>query len=111
MGRRAGRSSGQPEAYSGADEPWLSPPVHHAGLDLPSGGHLTHGFYTAKKKISATSIYFESLPYHVDPVTGTFSPQPKTQTNQMQAFDHEPSPHPEPSTPSFHPHPRPHPYP
>ena len=40
------------------------------GLDLPDGGHLTHGFYTPKKKISATSIFFESMPYKVDPETG-----------------------------------------
>lgn len=40
------------------------------GLDLPDGGHLTHGFFTATKKISATSIFFESMPYKVDPVTG-----------------------------------------
>lgn len=40
------------------------------GLDLPDGGHLTHGFMTNKKKISATSIFFESMPYKVDPVTG-----------------------------------------
>lgn len=48
----------------------LQPHDRIMGLDLPSGGHLTHGFYTAKKKISATSVYFESLPYRVDPDTG-----------------------------------------
>mmetsp|Transcript_25030 Transcript_25030/g.56321 ORF Transcript_25030/g.56321 Transcript_25030/m.56321 type:complete len:342 (+) Transcript_25030:579-1604(+) len=46
------------------------------GLDLPSGGHLTHGFYTyskelnQRKAVSATSVYFESLPYRVHPETG-----------------------------------------
>ncbi|PKY13833.1 serine hydroxymethyltransferase [Rhizophagus irregularis] len=40
------------------------------GLDLPSGGHLTHGWQTSKKKISSSSIYFESMPYQVNPETG-----------------------------------------
>ena len=40
------------------------------GLDLPDGGHLTHGFMTATKKISATSVFFESFPYKTNPDTG-----------------------------------------
>lgn len=48
----------------------LSPHDRIMGLDLPSGGHLTHGYYTNKKKISASSIFFESMPYSVNPETG-----------------------------------------
>ena len=43
----------------------LKPHDRIMGLDLPSGGHLTHGFYTKNKKISATSIVFESFPYKI----------------------------------------------
>lgn len=54
----------------------LRPHDRIMGLDLPSGGHLTHGFYTyskadnCRKAVSATSVYFESLPYRVHPQTG-----------------------------------------
>jgi glycine hydroxymethyltransferase len=36
-----------------------------SGLDLKSGGHLTHGFRTEKRKVSASSKYFNSHPYHI----------------------------------------------
>ena len=48
----------------------LKPNDRLMGLDLPSGGHLTHGYQTTKAKISSTSIYFQSMPYQVDPTTG-----------------------------------------
>ena len=54
-------SSANMAVYTGL----LKPHDRIMGLDLPSGGHLTHGFYTAKKKVSATSIFFESLPYSI----------------------------------------------
>lgn len=44
----------------------LKPHDRIMGLDLPSGGHLTHGFYTKSKKVSATSVFYESLPYSVN---------------------------------------------
>src|ERR1700727_3065315 len=40
------------------------------GLDLPHGGHLSHGYQTATKKISMVSKYFETLPYRLDEKTG-----------------------------------------
>eukprot|EP00889_Picochlorum_renovo_P005258 jgi/Picre1/32288/NNA_007634.t1 len=40
------------------------------GLDLPHGGHLSHGFQTDTKKISATSIFFETMPYRLNEETG-----------------------------------------
>eukprot|EP00804_Cyclotella_cryptica_P018527 CCRYP_004348-RA/>CCRYP_004348-RA protein AED:0.06 eAED:0.06 QI:34/1/1/1/1/1/2/413/541 len=39
-------------------------------LDLPHGGHLSHGFQTPTKKISMVSRYFESMPYRLNESTG-----------------------------------------
>ncbi|KAI5308283.1 glycine hydroxymethyltransferase shm1 [Ascosphaera atra] len=40
------------------------------GLDLPHGGHLSHGYQTPTKKISAVSKFFETMPYRLDESTG-----------------------------------------
>ncbi|OAA66636.1 serine hydroxymethyltransferase [Niveomyces insectorum RCEF 264] len=40
------------------------------GLDLPHGGHLSHGYQTPTKKISFISKYFETIPYRLDEATG-----------------------------------------
>eukprot|EP00933_Yihiella_yeosuensis_P066677 TRINITY_DN7104_c0_g1_i1.p1 TRINITY_DN7104_c0_g1~~TRINITY_DN7104_c0_g1_i1.p1 ORF type:complete len:488 (-),score=131.61 TRINITY_DN7104_c0_g1_i1:917-2380(-) len=40
------------------------------GLDLPHGGHLSHGYQTDTKKISSVSKYFTSIPYRLDEETG-----------------------------------------
>ncbi len=44
----------------------LEPGDKLMGLDLPSGGHLTHGYQTAKRKISVSSIYYQSQGYQVN---------------------------------------------
>ncbi|VDO33473.1 unnamed protein product [Onchocerca flexuosa] len=48
----------------------LEPNGRIMGLDLPDGGHLTHGFFTPRRKVSASSLFFQSMPYKVDPKTG-----------------------------------------
>jgi len=39
-------------------------------LDLPHGGHLSHGYQTPTKKISSVSVFFETFPYRLDESTG-----------------------------------------
>lgn len=40
------------------------------GLDLPHGGHLSHGYQTPTAKISYISKYFQTMPYRLDEKTG-----------------------------------------
>ncbi|KAI1193054.1 glycine hydroxymethyltransferase [Nemania serpens] len=48
----------------------MAPGGRLMGLDLPHGGHLSHGYQTPAKKISAVSTYFQTMPYRVDIATG-----------------------------------------
>lgn len=40
------------------------------GLDLPHGGHLSHGYQTNTTKISYISKYFQTMPYRLNEGTG-----------------------------------------
>ena len=40
------------------------------GLDLPHGGHLSHGYQTPSAKISYISKYFQTMPYRLNEETG-----------------------------------------
>ncbi|XP_065838976.1 serine hydroxymethyltransferase, mitochondrial-like [Oscarella lobularis] len=48
----------------------LQPRDRIMGLDLPHGGHMSHGYMTEAKRVSATSVYFETMPYRLNVETG-----------------------------------------
>lgn len=61
------------QPYSGSIANWiaynalLEPNDKIMGLNLPDGGHLTHGYQLSNGKcISSTSKYFKSKPYYTD---------------------------------------------
>lgn len=47
----------------------LNPHDRIMSLDLPHGGHLSHGYQTPTKKISWVSKYYETLPYRLNEET------------------------------------------
>lgn len=60
--------SGSPANFA-AYTALIKPNDRLMGLDLYCGGHLTHGFKTETKIISATSLFFQSKSYQTDPKT------------------------------------------
>jgi len=48
----------------------LEPHGRIMALDLPHGGHLSHGYQTPTRKVSAVSVFFESFPYRLNEQTG-----------------------------------------
>ncbi|CAF3695001.1 unnamed protein product, partial [Rotaria sordida] len=61
----------------------LEPHGRLMGLDLPDGGHLSHGYATLTKKISSTSAFFETMPYKVDPKTGLIDYESLSKTSKL----------------------------
>lgn len=47
----------------------LHPGESLLGMKLDDGGHLSHGFQTKKRKVSASSLFWKSLQYTVDEKT------------------------------------------
>lgn len=48
----------------------LAPHDRIMALDLPHGGHLSHGYQTDTKKISSVSVFFETFPYRLNETSG-----------------------------------------
>ena len=74
--------SGSPanfQVYTGL----LKPHERIMGLDLPDGGHLTHGFMAGDKRISASSLFFESMPYKIKQDTGLIDYDMLSQTARL----------------------------
>eukprot|EP01054_Gregarina_sp_Poly1_P008201 Gregarina_sp_Poly_1__8200@NODE_475_length_8096_cov_496_560966_g384_i0_p2_GENE_NODE_475_length_8096_cov_496_560966_g384_i0NODE_475_length_8096_cov_496_560966_g384_i0_p2_ORF_typecomplete_len480_score53_09SHMT/PF00464_19/7e167Aminotran_5/PF00266_19/5_5e10Aminotran_1_2/PF00155_21/5e09Beta_elim_lyase/PF01212_21/6_8e06OKR_DC_1/PF01276_20/0_00018Cys_Met_Meta_PP/PF01053_20/0_0017LDcluster4/PF18306_1/0_49LDcluster4/PF18306_1/6_4e03_NODE_475_length_8096_cov_496_560966_g384_i035795018 len=63
------------QAYSGSPANFavfngiLKPGDKILFLDLPHGGHLSHGFHNDTKRVTATSKYFNCLPYRLNATT------------------------------------------
>lgn len=48
----------------------LEPNDRIMALDLPHGGHLSHGYQTPQRKVSMVSKFWQSMPYRLDEETG-----------------------------------------